>query len=116
MITTGIAGGCVFYELIGYSQGPDKLLFSALKKKLSLRTRPQPGVAIPELYRSVMGSFPLKTGGFPRQCDHWLGMTPLFRQSDIMEIMLQGIENRIRIEFVESDVPNTKNDMLFQIP
>ena len=34
----------------------------------------------------------------------------------IMEIMLQGIENRIRIEFVESDVPNTKNDMLFQIP
>ena len=25
-----------------------------------------------------------------------------------MEIMLQGIENRIRIEFVESDVPNTK--------
>ena len=75
---------------------------------LSLRTRPQPGVAIPELYRSVMGRFPLKTGGFPRQCDHWLGMTPLFRQPDIMEIMLQGIENRIRIEFVESDVPNTK--------
>jgi hypothetical protein len=42
--------------------------------------RAQPDVAISEIeqnacfYREKIR----KSGGFPRQCEHWLGMTPLF--------------------------------------
>ena len=37
-----------------------------------------PGVAISQLFRPEIDRFNLKTGGFPRQCAHWLGMTLTF--------------------------------------
>ena len=37
---------------------------------MSLRTSPQTGVAISKIFRLVRLS-----GRFPRQCEHWLGMT-----------------------------------------
>ena len=44
----------------------------SMSKNLSLRTSPQAGVAIPEVFRMVFDAFTAKTGGFPRQCAHWL--------------------------------------------
>ena len=38
-------------------------------------------MAIPKDFRTVFGTFTVKTGGFPHQCAHWLGMTPLFRRA-----------------------------------
>ena len=49
----------------------------SLSKNRSLRTSPQTGVAISQLFRPEIDRFNLKTGGFPRQCAHWLGMTVL---------------------------------------
>ena len=43
----------------------------SLSKNRSLRTSPQTGVAIPQLFRPEIDRFNLKTGGFPRQCAHW---------------------------------------------
>ena len=38
---------------IGFRKHTGKLVFIALKKKLSLRTSPQTGVAIPQLFRTL---------------------------------------------------------------
>ena len=40
----------------------------SLSKNRSLRTSPQTGVAISQLFRPEIDRFNLKTGGFPRQC------------------------------------------------
>ena len=47
------------------------------KEKLSLRTSPQAGVAIPfKDPRRTEKRYPLETcRGLPRQCAHWLAMT-----------------------------------------
>ena len=81
--------------LIGLTQLHDKLLFVGLTPDyLLLRTRPQPGVAIPRVEGKCIDNCPtgrgtlrflvviviwfLSTGGLPHQCAHWFAMTAFF--------------------------------------
>ena len=78
--------------LIGLTQLPDKLVFAGLTPDyLSLRTRPQPGVAIPRLEGKCIDNCPTErkilrflvvivtwfhsSGRLPHQCAHWFAMT-----------------------------------------
>ena len=48
-------------------------------RRVSLRTIPQNGSQSPKVWGYFFGKFPLETGGFLRQCAHWLGMTAFIR-------------------------------------